>query len=130
MKLQELFDLINIPITIKEETIDKMEFFHITRHENLPSIMRKGLVPAIGERSNKIGEDRDAIYLFEDKDTAEDALMNWLGDEYDEDESLTMLKVAIPVNSMNIYNIVFDGFSYVAFKAIPPEYISVEEEIL
>lgn len=130
MKLQELFNLINIPIIIKEEVSNDLAFFHITRHENLPSIMRKGLIPQTGERSRKIGEDLDGIYLFESKEMAEDALMNWLSDEYDEYESLTMLKVTIPPNSMDVFGIVFDGFSYVAFKAIPPEYISVEEEIL
>ena len=129
MKLQELFNLINIPITIKEEVANDLVLFHITRHENLPSIMRKGLIPQTGERSQQI-ENSDGIYLFESKEMAEDALMNWLGDEYDEDESLSMLRITIPNGGVKDFNIRHDGFSVVFYSTISPEYISVEEEIL
>lgn len=129
MTLQELFNLINIPITIKEQVSNNLVLFYITQHENLPSIMKKGLIPQIGDRAKQI-ENSDGIYLFESKEMAEDALMNWLGDEYDENEHLSMLRITIPNEGVKNFNIKHDGFSVVFYSTISPEYISVEEEIL
>lgn len=77
-----------------EEDINKIAY-HITPTKNLKRIMSVGLNPKLGKRSKKIAGEQAGIYLFPDKDSAEDALMNWLGDEFDEDEELTLLSVNI-----------------------------------
>lgn len=59
-----------------------MTMYHVTPIENLPSIKRYGLIPKIGKRSQKLGEPVEAVYLFLNKDEVNDALANWLGDEF------------------------------------------------
>ena len=68
--------------------------YHVTPTKNLKSIAKQGLTPAVGGRSSKISGEQKGIYVFPDKVSAEDAVMNWLGDEFD-DEPLTMLKIDV-----------------------------------
>jgi hypothetical protein len=95
--------------------------YHVTPTRNLKSIMKTGLVPNIGDRSNKITGERTGIYLFPTVEAAEDAVMNWLGDEFDEDESLTMLKV----NVTGLENSISKGADYelIANTTIEPNRI-------
>lgn len=37
-----------------------------------------------------------SLFFFESKDALENALSNWLGDAFDEDEELTILQVDVP----------------------------------
>ena len=77
-----------------------MNYYHVSLMSNLESIMEKGLIPQIGERSVDIGETVEAVYLFPSFEDMENALMNWLGewyiDEYDEDVPLMSLEISLP----------------------------------
>ena len=75
------------------DTLAPEILYHITPTRNIKSILSKGLIPSIGQRSNQI-ESESNLYFFPSKDAAEDALMNWLGDEFDEDEPLALLQVS------------------------------------
>lgn len=77
------------------EASDNKVAYHVTPTQNLRSVMKNGLVPNIGDRSSKIAGEQNGIYLFPSVEAAEDAVMNWLGDEFDKDEPLTLLKVNI-----------------------------------
>ena len=65
--------------------------YHVTPIVNLPSILMNGLQPKIGERSALQGESTEKVYLFTSSDACETALMNWLGDEF-EDLELAILE--------------------------------------
>jgi pyrimidine deaminase RibD-like protein len=67
--------------------------YHVTPASNLDSIMKAGLRPQVGARSSQIPGEQSAIYCFPDKTSLEDAMMNWLGDEFDEDEELALLEI-------------------------------------
>lgn len=73
--------------------------YHVTRHADLHSIFKHGLVPAIGERSSQITangqpiENEPRVYFFPSLDDVETAMMNWLGDCFSEDEKLCLLLV-------------------------------------
>lgn len=67
--------------------------YHVTPMENLESILEHGLVPMIGERSEKLGEVNPRVYLFPQADHVEDALSNWLGDELEDYDELAILEV-------------------------------------
>jgi hypothetical protein len=70
--------------------------FHVTLESNLKSIKKHGLVPKIGERSQKLGESCPAVYLFINIEECHNALSNWLGEEYDDiEEDLVILEVEI-----------------------------------
>lgn len=122
MKFEELYNIV--------ESSDPAGncFWHVTPCKNVASIMEKGLIPQIGKQSQKLGEDSNGVYLFDDVDMMEDAVMNWLGDELDEDGELCLLKITVPAQFMKS-SIVFDGFSCVATSIIPPEYIEIDQSI-
>ena len=98
-------------------------YYHITRSENVPSIMGTGLEP-----TKPIDmEDVEGVYLFKSVASAEDALMNWLGDRFDEDEPLTLLRV----DGAGVEELDTDaasGFEAISKTTIAPEFISVEQK--
>lgn len=110
-----------------EEVVKKDELpekvYHVTPSENLDNILTSGLVPQVGNRSRKIIGEKSAIYCFPDKDSMEDAMMNWLGDEFDEDEPLALLEI----DSTGLDGHVTDGAEYeVAITSvIPPQNIRI-----
>ena len=57
--------------------------YHLTPTENLPSILRDGLIPQTG-RPAKVRDERNAVHLFNSLEDAEDALTGWLGEEVGE----------------------------------------------
>ena len=75
--------------------------YHVTPTKNLKSIAKQGLTPTVGDRASQISGEKSGIYVFPDKVSAEDAVMNWLGDEFD-DEPLTMLKIDVSGLEKNI----------------------------
>jgi len=72
-----------------------MKLFHITKNENIPSIKSVGLKPSIGINSSSYGETKPAIYFFMDKKTMDDALVNWMGDLFDEEDELSVITVDV-----------------------------------
>jgi len=70
-------------------------YYHVTPQDTLPSIEIQGLIPQSGDRS-AIRHDPPAIYLFPSLDALHDALMNWLGDLFDEDTPLALLRICVP----------------------------------
>lgn len=40
--------------------------YHITKKENMESIIEKGLIPQIGDRSKSVGDDIKAVYFIDD----------------------------------------------------------------
>lgn len=72
------------------------EFFHVTPISNMDSILKMGLVPQIGERSKDI-EEEELVCLFRTYEDCETALLQWLGEEFEElEEELVSLKVQLP----------------------------------
>ena len=105
------------------EIEDTPAYYHITRSENVSSIMASGLQPT----KPMDMQDVEGVYLFKSVDAAEDALMNWLGDRFDEDEPLTLLRVdSDGVGEIDTESAA--GFEAISRAAISPEFISVEQE--
>jgi hypothetical protein len=73
--------------------------WHITPASNLPSIMKSGLVPAIGPRSKSINEKKKAIYAFPDGLSLTDAMTNWLDDALGE-QHLVVLELIVSENKI------------------------------
>lgn len=94
-----------------------MNLFHITKTENIPYIKSEGLKPFIGINSSSYGETKPAIYFFMNKETMEDALVNWMGDLFEEDEQLSVITVdvkehLIHKSSASYECCVFNNISY------------------
>lgn len=71
--------------------------FHMTPAHNLNHIQVEGLKAQIGARSLDIDEPSKAVYLFRTLEGAEDGLGGWFGDCFDEDETLCLLAVHLPI---------------------------------
>ena len=99
-------------------------YYHVTPTANVPRIMSEGLIPQRGPRSKRMAD--HGIFLFEDMETMEDALSNWLGDEFEEDEPLTLLGVELPPNADIAPETV--GFEINVLSSIPPEFIEIISE--
>ena len=98
--------------------------YHVTPVKNLKQILKQGLVPQIGTRSELLGEPQPAIFLFRSILDAEEALMNWLGDEF-EDEPLALLKVNLPLDLAHKEQ----DFETQVFEKIPPQNIWFLKEL-
>ncbi len=97
-------------------------YYHITRSENVPLIMKDGLLPS---KPDDI-QDVEGVYLFKSATAAEDALMNWLGDRFSEEEKLTLLKV--DPRGVGEVDSSAAGFEVISMSKIDPQFISVEQE--
>lgn len=95
--------------------------YHVTYAKNVKSIQQHGLIPQIGSASAEYGEEENRIYLFPSKEDATEAVMNWLGDFYDEDEPLALLE--IDLTSIPIKKSV--EWEYYTDSKIPPDRIKV-----
>lgn len=96
-------------------------YYHVTPADNLDSIMRVGLRPSIGKRASEYGENEPKVYLFKYRKDVDNALLNWLGDEFDDDVVLAVLQVecdsVVPGDA---------GYEYVCFETIAPECILLD----
>jgi hypothetical protein len=112
-------------ITFKQffENLNDRVFYHVTSANNIPSILKNGLVPQIGNRSAKIHEDQPEIFMFADIASLEDAMQNWLLDEFDEDEPLKILKITLPEN----HPISKNGSEITTTNPISPNNIEITE---
>lgn len=70
--------------------------YHVTPISNLESVLEKGLIPQIGERAAEL-EEEAGVFLFATYEACEDALCNWLGEAFEEqEEEVVSLKVELP----------------------------------
>lgn len=69
------------------------QVFHITPARNLPDILRDGLRPMLGERSRQAGERTPVTFVFVSPAALEDGLVNWLGEQFDDDDPLALLGI-------------------------------------
>ena len=103
------------------------KYYHVTPHKNLKKILTEGLLPKKGKRSQNLGEKKSAIYLFDSIDDAEDAVMNWMGDEFPESERLVLLEITLP----NDFKVVKEKgqFETISYNQIPKKYIKYKMEM-
>lgn len=97
--------------------------YHVTPARNLPSIQRHGLNPTVGGRSAKIQSESRAVFCFPSIEHVEDAIVNWLGDEFDEDEQLALL--AINTKNLNGGYTPNAEYEIAITSTIPPSHIDV-----
>jgi hypothetical protein len=108
--------------------IDESVVYHVTPTKNVKSIMRDGLRPQVGKRSKKIPGEANGIFVFNSKSDAEDAVMNWLGDEFGEDEALTLL--AIDARGLEQHMAPGAGYETIIDAGIEPSRIRVTNDLL
>lgn len=108
---------------ILKENVEDGYVYHITPKKNLPSIMKYGLIPKPEKPARFC---RAEVYLFDNRTTMEDAVMNWLGDKFPENEKLVCLTIS--KQGLNLHDNQV-GYEFVSFKTIPPQNIVKVEDI-
>ena len=103
-----------------------IKVYHITLSSNWPSIKQYGLIPQIGSNSQDLGETKPAIYLFPDLKSSNNALDNWFGDLYDDDQDLIRLTINCPNNLIKKSDVEYERVSY---QTIPSKYITKVEQV-
>ena len=93
--------------------------YHLTRGHNLPSILRDGLIPAIGPRAADLGETAPAVYLFPDLDAVEAALSSWGEVAFGDEDPLACLEVSLE------REIPLEGFELISPDPIPADRLRV-----
>jgi hypothetical protein len=103
-------------------------YYHVTETRNLDTILAQGLKPRIGERSFLAGETRQAVYLFGDLDSVENALDNWMSECFEEQDCLALLKINLPVGVRAHRQT--GSWELRVFNMIPPDSIQVMSDDL
>ena len=96
--------------------------YHITPAKNLRRILKNGLKPKIGRLSRQAQEKTPKIYLFRNLTDTEDALANWFGKQFDEEERLAILEIVFPKRKIKTEQF---GFEVTTHHRIPPDYIKL-----
>lgn len=73
-----------------------MTLFHVTDEQGLLGIGKDGLRPALGPRSRRLGERKEAIYFFRKREFVSDAVCGWMGDVFPSSSKLYCLEVELP----------------------------------
>ena len=98
---------------------DTVQLFHVTDKANLPGIMENGIEPRIGPRSALFGEQEPLVYMFASMDDVDQAMMGWLGDSFEDDESTVVITI-------NLTKDAFGGCKVVEYEVQYPDTIKPE----
>ena len=112
------------PSVIRENYQDHKNYYHVTPAFNITNIIKNGLTARRGTRSLLAKEKGNRIYLFDSKADVENALANWLGDEFP-DTDLKVVTLSLPKD----FPLEKEAFEVTTTKDIPPHYITnIEDE--
>lgn len=104
----------------------EMTLYHVTPyHTYQTKIKRHGLIPRIGAKSKKVNEPVKRIYLFDSIDECENALMNWLGDEYEDIGVKSVAILKVDLENIDIEQNPDAGYEYWVTDPIPPDKIKL-----
>lgn len=98
-----------------------VKVWHVTKRSSVASIIRNGLIPRVGPRSRSAKEVASAIYVFPDSISLEDAMTNWLGDEY-EDIPISLLELTVPADWITHHTVRWEA---TIDRRVPPDHIKV-----
>lgn len=97
-------------------------YYHVTPATSIDRILHEGLVPRQDKRSAEANEREPGVYMFGSRVDAEDAVANWLGEQFDEDEPLALLQIKLPKDFPRPKK---TAFEYMSTIKIPPAFITV-----
>ena len=122
--LDEASDRLCTRLLHEARNFNEYDFYHVTLDADAKSILENGLQPGTGDRSSQVEGDGNRVYLFRSQDDAEDAVMNWLGDEFPEDEPLALFGIRLP-EGFPVEETKGAEYEWSTTSAIPPEYLFI-----
>jgi hypothetical protein len=100
--------------------------YHVTTRPGLEEIKKHGLQPQIGLRSQDLGEADSGTYVFPSREHMDTALGSWLGEQFDDDESLHGLTVQTPSSWVEGSP---NSYERVIRRPVPPHMITSVEDL-
>ena len=94
-------------------------YFHLTPAENIPGILKEGLIPKLGVNRIDDTELGPAVFFFPSYDCVEDALLSWYG-EISEGEDIALLEVELNLDEIPLYYDETVPFEVYSKTTIPP----------
>ena len=82
----------------------------------------------IGQNSAAAAEEEPAVYLFSSIDDAETAILNWLGELFEEEEELLILSVRLTDAETEQLKHPC-GYEWLCKETIPPKRVLVQKKI-
>jgi hypothetical protein len=105
--------------------------YHVTESIHIDALMNEGLIPRIGERSLELGETVARVYLFSSVQTANEALLNWLGEWFEDKAEETGHEIELVILEINPEGLTLhptfegqDSWEWYSETPIPPTAIS------
>ena len=102
-----------------------MIVYHVTNLTNLSNIKKQGLYPQMGPRSQELGETEKCIFVFINLDDVDEAVSNWLGDEFDDDERLFCITINVPNSWVKDSDVEYEKRIYRIIK--PDRFVKINE---
>ena len=111
-------------ITPIKEAAATRTVYHAAPGSRAEAIQREGLQPRIEKRGIHAADKVPAVYFFDGIDSAEDALVNWLADEWDEAETeAVVFSTDLPESELEPDPEI--AGAYRVTRPIPPEQLKV-----
>lgn len=105
--------MIKLKSLINENIVKRNIVYHITPTKNIPSMKQHGIMP----RPDKVVKFcPKVVCVFDDRTQADDAIVNWLSDKFDEDEPLSLL--TIDARNLELFDVGV-GYELNSNKTIP-----------
>lgn len=106
-------------------------YYHVTPYDVWKNqVSKEGLIPRVEKRGIHADDPfQKRIYLFENPDTADDALDNWIVDWYPTVRWFAVLEIAIPPSIREVHDDPELAGSYFVTGRIPPEYIRLLQKV-
>lgn len=101
------------------------KYYHVTQKKDFNSIMTKGLIPQMGERSMDV-EEENFVFLFPSKEDMNTALSSWFGELFDDEIELVSLEITLP-DDFPIFDSTVE-YEKVSKVIIQPQYIKYLRE--
>lgn len=98
--------------------------YHVTPKEKLKSILKKGLIPQIGENSAGINESEEMVFLFPTMEDVDTALSQWLGEIYEDLEENALIIMEIDTKGLPLIDR-GTGFELECPRTISPDRIKI-----
>jgi len=103
--------------------------YHVTPWKNIGPIRKLGLLPKTMKRGIFARDPKEPrIYFFTDRETAEDAMANWLLDEHPESRYFGVVEVVLPDRAPIVQDAELAGAVYLR-EPVPKGFITRIEKI-
>ena len=124
--VKDFLDGLRIDLKIGVHNLLKkpIRLYHVTPAKNLPKILEQGLVPQVGPRAERMGEEMPGVFLFETPENLRDRMKRGFLRDFKKGTELSILEVSIPSHLyIQPLSLRWNSWDYWTDEKIPPRYL-------